>query len=848
MKNEELLTWINGMPEWVRKATILFYQKGVITDDDIKDLADVCLFGDNSFSVSGINLIDHGAIQGYSISSIDSVEGVNAISSDKPLEFKEKGITVVYGLNGAGKSGYIRVFKMISGAKYREEIKNNIYSDKKVMPRAIVSIRKDDGSKEQLVCDLKKPAEHDILRTLDIFDTKISNAYVNEAKEATYEPWIFTLFAELANVASKIKKELENRKRDYPIADYGFQDKYKDTKAYKMTANITYNTDCLVFPSEWKAEQEDELKELRRKNQISILNERLKQLEREDNSIDLLIGYFVKWEKYFCDTNWEKILNAQKEWKDSAQTKKASEILFSENASEIDARSIDIDSWKKLWQYAHSYSKDVLEKNGENRFTEIGSKCPLCGQIIENKYISERMDSIDSYVNGKVVETERSNYREYERQVKAYPTLKSPEEFKILLDSTGITEDIESVIRLHDDIITYANSLSGDLKSIELKQYSIKSFLDSFEALKKLVKEKYKRTKELMDDNAQKTLELQILEMEAESYLTSIHEVIKKNIENLAKIRELEQAIKLTSTNKITTKSKELAEEMITADYVRRFEIELKDLTKSSIAVKLSPQKAGKGKIPYKVVLCDVNGNQIAPQDILSEGENRVTSLAAFFAEASGRNETTPLIVDDPISSLDYSYEEKVIDRLVKAAKHRQVIVFTHRISMVVGIYEKTKQNGIDYQEVTLLSSKIKKGVPSDISNIGGKVASQLNNLINTKLSRLKKLNEFSEEYKSLCHNICQEFRNIVEKSVEDVLIGEVVKRFRRDIQTKGRLNKLVSITEDDCKLIDQLMTRYSYFDHSMSDETPLQEITIDELENDLLELKNWIAEKSKSK
>ena len=106
MKNEELLTWINGMPEWVRKATILFYQKGVITDDDIKDLADVCLFGDNSFSVSGINLIDHGAIQGYSISSIDSVEGVNAISSDKPLEFKEKGITVVYGLNGAGKSGY----------------------------------------------------------------------------------------------------------------------------------------------------------------------------------------------------------------------------------------------------------------------------------------------------------------------------------------------------------------------------------------------------------------------------------------------------------------------------------------------------------------------------------------------------------------------------------------------------------------------------------------------------------------------------------------------------------------------------------------------------------------------
>ena len=84
------------------------------------------------------------------------------------------------------------------------------------------------------------------------------------------------------------------------------------------------------------------------------------------------------------------------------------------------------------------------------------------------------------------------------------------------------------------------------------------------------------------------------------------------------------------------------------------------------------------------MVLVDSKGNLVSPQDILSEGENRVASLAAFFAESSGRQENVPLIFDDPISSLDYNYENLVIDRLTQAATRRQVIVFTHRISMVV--------------------------------------------------------------------------------------------------------------------------------------------------------------------
>lgn len=104
-------------------------------------------------------------------------------------------------------------------------------------------------------------------------------------------------------------------------------------------------------------------------------------------------------------------------------------------------------------------------------------------------------------------------------------------------------------------------------------------------------------------------------------------------------------------------------------------------------------------------------------------------------------------------------------------------------------------------------------------------------------------MDQLSEEYKCLFHNICQDFRNVVEKSVEDILLNGIVKRFRRDIQTKNKLSKLAKITQSDCEMFDDFMTRYSYYDHSMSDETPLVELSFEDLEGDLNKLKSWIEE-----
>ena len=54
---------------------------------------------------------------------------------------------------------------------------------------------------------------------------------------------------------------------------------------------------------------------------------------------------------------------------------------------------------------------------------------------------------------------------------------------------------------------------------------------------------------------------------------------------------------------------------------------------------------------------------------ILSEGEKKVIALADFIAEATLRRSSTPLVLDDPITSLDYKRLEYVVDRLVELSE-----------------------------------------------------------------------------------------------------------------------------------------------------------------------------------
>lgn len=130
----------------------------------------------------------------------------------------------------------------------------------------------------------------------------------------------------------------------------------------------------------------------------------------------------------------------------------------------------------------------------------------------------------------------------------------------------------------------------------------------------------------------------------------------------------------------VTTLKKNLSQIMITEAYVERFKNELNMISSNhSINVELI-QGATKGKVYHKVALVGAVEKRNT-EEILSEGEYRAVSIAAFLADLSAWNVNQAFIFDDPINSLDQNYEDNIANRLVLLAGERQVIVFTHRLA-----------------------------------------------------------------------------------------------------------------------------------------------------------------------
>ena len=81
---------------------------------------------------------------------------------------------------------------------------------------------------------------------------------------------------------------------------------------------------------------------------------------------------------------------------------------------------------------------------------------------------------------------------------------------------------------------------------------------------------------------------------------------------------------------------------------------------------------------------------------VVSEGEQRCLSIAAFFAELSTADDPSGIVFDDPVSSLDYKWREGVARRLVQEAKTRQVIVFTHDVVFLLLLKQFAEEQGVE--------------------------------------------------------------------------------------------------------------------------------------------------------
>ena len=839
---DNLTKWFSERPQWLQMAATRLLQQSELNDKDVSELANLCQQEADgelpkttcSFPAAAFS---QGAAGSLRLCSISEIEGVNALAPKKPLEFGKGNITIVYGNNGSGKSGYVRLLKHVCGARETGILHHNVYKPGPVAQKACISFEQDGVPKThtwsgQGICDE--------LNSVDIFDTSFGKVFVSSEDEVSYEPPVLSFFSSLILACEKVASALDNEASRHQSKKPNIPAEKKVTPEgiwYEAISAKTTTQDIDKHCA-FSSADDTEMQTLQQRLAEQAPAEKARQLRKQKQHIDTLVQDAQKYLEQLSDENYRRIIAAKKKWvlkKTAADT--AAQKVFS--GSELEGIGSDV--WQELWEAARNYSVSAAYKEAEYPNVADGSRCVLCHQTLSQE-AKERLASFESFVKGEMQKAATDAAKEYETASQTIEALPTSDALKTRIDAAGIPQD--EVASQVTDFFAQLQARKDLLPEIDSEEAILDPLLspkwiEAANAQSKSLDELAAKYDEDAKSDNREEIKKKLNNLQARKWLSEHRAAIDEEVARLKLLYQIQEAKKSTNTKALSQKKGELAEALITDAFVQRFNSELKALGASQVKVELVKSKVSKGRVLHKLQLRGASKNGLA--DVLSEGENRIVSIAAFLADVTGKSNQAPFIFDDPISSLDQSYEEAVVQRLIELSQDKQVIVFTHRLSLLGTVRHFAEKKTIKPDVVSIRSADWGTGEPAPIPLSQSDIKSALNTLMNQRYQDAKKASENGEfeHAEILLKSICSDFRTLVERSIENDLLCGVVQRFQRPVHTL-KLKDLAKLKDTDCNLLDSLMTKYSGFEHSQPTESPVELPKPDDLLADMASLKTW--------
>jgi ATPase subunit of ABC transporter with duplicated ATPase domains len=296
-----------------------------------------------------------------------------------------------------------------------------------------------------------------------------------------------------------------------------------------------------------------------------------------------------------------------------------------------------------------------------------------------------------------------------------------------------------------------------------------------------------------------------------------------------------------TSTNKITSKSGEIAERLVTNALRAQFSKEVDKLGVAGLAVELRKEKSTYGVARFRVSLIRKPSTRVG--DVLSEGEHRCVALAAFLAELATTEGRSGIVFDDPVSSLDHLCREAVADRMADEGQHRQVIVFTHDIAFLFLLDQACREKGthIAFRSVSRgdeFAGFCQQDPPARAQPVEKVIEGMQKQLDNEKILYERGDNPGWEK---TVDGLQKRLRATWERAVEEV-VGPVVKRLSNKVDTKG-LSKLTAVTIQDCTEMRKAYGRCSELLHSSAESLNPPLPKPQAVQDEITALSNWVED-----
>lgn len=776
------------------------------------------------------------------LTQISDIKGIGALAPREPLSFGD-GLTIVYGQNGCGKSSYVRILKALANPQHADAVFGNVYRKSQEEPEATATFTI-DGVPKNVVWNKASKKKHPI----QIYDTLEADRFVNRENEVVYEPKVLAAITQMAAMYERLTNHFSQMEDDT-------RQKMPKLPKELMVNTITAEFEGLSSQKEltifikmhpWTDAEEKELSiaEASLRENDPEQAARAKEAQRD---IIRNHGYeILKLLGYVSDDARSDYLEKRER---QIATKKTADLLVASSTDHSLLQEFGGDIWKTMWVRATEYVR-AAEGSAEMPVTGSG-RCALCQQELDVE-ATERMKSFQAFSQSSAITESEAARLDFEAAVK---TLQDHVENKIdlserktaLQSSSIASASQEFILSLYESILArcgwllnYTEDTDTEIPYIQSREEITAAFKTMVETLNSEIKV-LQTASESRGKLIRRVQELEVTRWTHDNLQLKLQLILLKSIRSKCK------------TNPLTTLKKDLSKLLITDAYISRFQAEMNRLdTRKQIKVELVANAPKKGRSYHQVVLKDACAmGKHRNNEILSEGEFRVVSLAAFLSDLSSWNRNLPFIFDDPITSLDHLYENSVAKRLIELSMERQVIVFTHRLAFA----QLLESAASDFNAASAIAGDVSRaqikhielrnsplGHPSDPNYVGKmKLESAVKNLLNRDVPAIKKDmtdGRFSDaDAKTLA--LCAEFRNMIEYGVEQNLLCGVVSRFSRNVSTM-KLPCLYAITQEDISLFDSMMTKYSFYDHSQSIETPLQPPEIEDIEADLKRMADW--------
>lgn len=846
---QEILDWTKNLEAWQSDAVSRLLSKPILSTDDIDDLFALLkaahgisdpknrkaqpLSSDNIPAPieNSVHIVFH---------ALKNLQNVNAIAEKQSLPINPSGLTVIYGDNGSGKSGYSRVLKRACRARDQAE---EIYPNANIpvgntdIATAVFEITV-DGATQDVTWINGNPAPPE-LSALAIFDSRCARAYLDNEDDYSYVPYGLDIFEGLAKTCQQLKALVDREHTQYAVDLTAFAPLQGETAVGKLISSLSAKTteekiDALANLTDEELSLHTKLEKSLKENDPKEKANQLRLRSRRFSTIATNASNKLAIVNKTVITQFRGL-------SDSYRTAKSTAALAAEEFKEEKGLlpGTGGEVWRELFEAARRFA---TESHPEQKFPTFSkdAPCPLCQQPLNEG--ASRLIRFETFIQQDAEKNSQARRT-------ALANLYTP------FINQSLTLDLDEVTYGEIEVIDY--KLAVDLrefeKSLSVRQVAIKEAIISHNwketeqelsnpigRLQKLIQKinlEVKTLGKVSDEKARAELQKQYNELDARIKLHQVKKAIVNAISRLGHQAKLKKCLSSLKTTSISRKASELTEKAVSNELTESLNREFKSLGVGSLQLSLQ-SRSNKGKALHKLKLELPQSKN--PRDILSEGEQRAIAIGSFLAEVNLSGSKGGIVFDDPVSSLDHRRRELVARRLSQEAENRQVIVFTHDIYFLCLLVDGAKQFGVPINTQSLIRRPEGFGVADPELPFEGKNTRKRINALKAEQQDVAKLHKDGDEQEYRKRTIEAYFRLRLawERAVEEVLLREVTLRFRKGVETQRLAGVIVE--DEDYDRVNEGMTKCSNYAH---DKAYIGGIAIpdpDELLADILTLDCW--------